>query len=151
MFDFGRFQIYKHYHSFNADQLKVAENGYLPIRRGQIATLANWASSKFVKSKASFTFQSLYSIFTLVLWSKILRFPLFEINGDTRISSTSGTRRGLFWLSLLPGELLVAGEVTNEPTRPERLSRIKDFGLWGSGESRLQKKCSKIVKEWCKN
>ena len=40
----------------------------------------------------------------------------------------------------------MAGEVTNEPTRPERLSRIKDFGLWGSGESRLQKKYSKIVK-----
>ena len=114
--------------------------------RGQIAILANWASSKFVKSKGSFTFQSLYSIFTLVLWSKILRFPLFEINGDTRISSTSGTKRGLFWLSLLPGELLVAGEVTNEPTRPERLSRIKDFGLWGSGDSRLQKKYSKMVK-----
>ena len=33
----------------------------------------------------------------------------------------------------------MAGEVTNEPTRPERLSRIKDFGLWGSGDSRLQK------------
>lgn len=140
MFNFGRFQIYKHYLTFNVDQLKEAKNAFFYQLVGVIiATLANLASSKFVKSKGSFTFQSLYSIFTLVLWSKILRFPLFEINGDTRISSTSGTRRGLFWLSLLPGELLVAGEVTNEPTRPERLSRIKDFGLWGSGDSRLQK------------
>ena len=77
--------------------------------------------------------------FTLVLWSKMLRYPRFEINGDTRISSTSGTRRGRFWLSRLPGELLVAGEVTKLPTSPERLSRIRDLGRWGSGDSKLQK------------
>ena len=67
------------------------------------------------------------------------RYPLFEISGETLISSTSGKSKGRFWLSLLPGELLVAGEVIRDPTSPERLSSINDFGLCGSGDNKLQR------------
>ena len=69
----------------------------------------------------------------------MLRYPLFEISGETLISSTSGKSKGRFWLSLLPGELLVAGEVIKDPTSPERLSNINDLGLCGSGDNKLQR------------
>ena len=69
----------------------------------------------------------------------MLRYPLFEISGETLISSTSGKSSGRFWLSLLPGELLVAGEVIRDPTSPERLSNINDLGLCGSGDNKLQR------------
>ena len=75
-----------------------------------------------------------------------MRYPLFEISGETLISSTSGKSKGRFWLSLLPGELLVAGEVIKDPTSPERLSNINDLGLCGSGDNKLQAKVSKLEK-----
>ena len=100
------------------------------------------------------------AIRTLSLWSSTLSVPLFEMTGDTLISSTSGTKLapddpggGLG----LPAE--EAGETEPRedggppdgdrppprtplpgilPRRPGRLSRIRDLGRCGSGETRLE-------------
>ena len=81
---------------------------------------------------------------TLFLWSRMLRNPLLEMTGDTRISSTSGVKTALR-LALTsgeapeprrPGELLLLEAGTVIPlvvSRPGgRLSKMSDLGRCGS-------------------
>ena len=81
---------------------------------------------------------------TLFLWSRMLRNPLLEMTGDTRISSTSGvkTARRLAFTRgeapeprRSPGELLLldAGIPVPVLSRPGgRFSRMSDLGRCGS-------------------
>ena len=72
-----------------------------------------------------------------------------EMMGDTLISSTSGTSTFLppvvvgDFLSVMDfevpiGEMEPIPEGDRDPKRPGRLSKIRDFGRWGSGETRLK-------------
>ena len=80
----------------------------------------------------------------MFLWSRMLRNPLLEMTGDTRISSTSGVKTALR-LALTsgeapeprrPGELLLLEAGMVMPlvvSRPGgRLSRMSDLGRCGS-------------------
>ena len=72
----------------------------------------------------------------LDLSSRTLRYPFFAMQGDTRISSSSGRK-----VRVVLGERgladLTEGRSGSRPIRLGRSSSNRDFGLRGSGESKL--------------